>query len=196
MYEGKANSTKTAKKEMDKLKGIKEAIVAVAETQLLTYLRQGSYFKKIKLSFQVLYNKQFPGVQWQQGALAKINLKGANLSGADLSGADLFKANFTRANLSEADLSGADLFQAKLGNADLTWAVLSRAELGKADLSVANLDEANLSKANLSGATLSGAILTDAIFVNDYDGPADFRGAKLSDGQKAYIDKEGGMVSN
>lgn len=72
------------------------------------------------------------GRDFQNMALAGVDLRGLDLRGADLRGADL----------SQADLTGADLVGAKLGGAWLTGTKLAGADLRQTDLERARFESA------------------------------------------------------
>ena len=149
--------------------------------------------EKLVQAGEILFQKDFNGVNLSGAYLSAANLSDANLSDANLSGANLSGANLISANLSSANLSSANLSDANLIRAKLLRAKLLSADLFSADLSLANLSGANLSSANLiiaklwgadlSGANLSGANLSGANLSANLRG-ANLRGAYLRD---AYL---------
>jgi len=140
-----------------------DEVAKILETHKKWLESDGKEGERGDLSFST-----FPGVNFDNRDLQKVNFKGADLSGSHLQNAHLENANLSEAKLDGARVSGAFLNSANLSGASLIKAGLSRCELNWANLSGhtnlrgASLGGSNLDHANLSGACLIGAHLQKA----------------------------------
>lgn len=101
-------------------------------------------------------------LEYNQGEIQRLYLRGVDLRGANLNDGKLNGADFQGSHLDEAQLKGTHLNDAVLYGVSLKGATLTSVQLRNANLQGTDLTNAELTGANLFGANLTGARLTGA----------------------------------
>jgi len=148
--------------------------VALSGRDLSQFLLHGK-----RLTKAVMEHTNFQAADLSCGQMDGAKLDGANLKGANLTG-----ARFRHAQVWDTDLRNSDLYNANFQYADLSSARFD---------DDSHLSYTDFRKAILDGATFAGAYV-GGIDEDDFEGPADLRGASLVGADFSHADLSGALL--